>query len=287
MKSCLRNETIVIRPVEENPAMHIPKGKNGHIRFEGSFTTYDAPMAKHGKGVMPVLTADEQEYLESILDSSRGKGWLSSYAENSAWTGRSRYKIELGLDEVELRLFDPVEFIQYKILLSNRNDIAPSYESRQDRQYMFYMESKESLDKGKLEKVTYKIEAGQVFAEIAKSNDKLIDTMLVVFRGDYSKVPKGMTANSAKVTLYNYIERDPQGFLDIVRGSEFDVKVQFYKARRRGYIQRNGYDYNLGMGDGRLIGKNMAEVLDYIRDLATNESKEEQYLKFQAALKNN
>jgi len=283
--SCLRNETIVIRPVEENPAMHIPKGKNGHVRFEGSFTTYDAPMSKHGSGVVSVLTDDERIELEKLLDASRPKGWLSGYARDNAWTGRNRYKIELGLEEVELNLMDPVQFIKYRILLANTQDIAPSFEQRTDKAYMFYMENKETIDKGKLEKVSLKIEAGNKFAELVKSEDKLMDALMVIFRGDISKVPNSMTSNTAQVALYNYIDTKPREFLDSLKDVEYGNKVLFYKAIRRGVITRNGFEYNLGMGDGRLIGNGMAEALKFIEDMKTNNSKQEQFMKFQAALK--
>jgi hypothetical protein len=285
-ESCLKDEIIIVRLVEENHSMHIPKGKNGHLKFEGSFTNYDVPLTKHGT-LADVLTKNEREFLEGFLDSSRPKGWMSVYVQDAqnVWKGRNRYKVELGLEGIDLDMNNPMDFIKHAILKANTNDIAPSYDKRNDRQYIYYMENKKKEDEGKVALIDVKIKASNLFAEISKSKAKTINVLMVVFRGDINKVPNEMTENTAKATLFNYVDTNPVAFIDAVEDIDYSAKAMLYKAMRRGVINRSGFDYNLGMGDGRLIGKGMLETLDYIKSLSTDNNKQDEFIKFKAALK--
>jgi len=284
--SCLRNEIVIVKLIEENHAMHIPKGKNGHLKFEGSFSTYDAPLTKHNT-IAEVLSKEEREELEGLLDSSRPKGWLSPYVQSklNAWKGNNRFKIELGLNPIELDLSNYIDFIKYKILLANKKDIASSFETRLDAKYVYYIENKESADKNKVALIDSKIKASVLFSELAKSDVSILNALMVIYKGDTKKVPTGMNSNTAKATLFNYAEAYPVQFIDTIEADDYKTKAILYKALRRGIINRNGFDYNLGMGDGRLIGNGISEVLEYIKDLSTNNGKQDEYMKFKAALK--
>jgi len=285
VKSCLQNKVVIVRPVAENNAMHIPEGKNGHVRFEGSYCTYCAPLTANNT-IKEVLTQEEREYLENLMDSSRPKGWLSAYArKENAWSGNRGFKVELGNDEVVLELSNPVDFIKWKILLSNTEDISPTFENRLDKQYLFYIENKEEMDKNKSELIDSKIKASNLFSEISKSKDKTIECLMVIYSGDTKFVPDEMPDHTAKATLFNFVDSNPKKFIEIVEDVDFKVKGVLYRAMRRGVINRNGYTYNLGMGDGRQVGNGIAEVIAYIKDLSTNNSKQEEYIKFKAALK--
>jgi len=285
-KSCLRNEIITVRMVEEHHAMNIPKGKNGYLKYDGSFTIYDAPVTLNNT-VFEVLTSEEREFLEEFIDSTRPKGWMSPHVQSklNVWKGKSRYKVELTKEGIDLNLNNPIEFIKYKLLIANSGDIAPSYETRLDKRYIYYIENKEVADETKVKAIEVRIKASELFGKISQSEAKLMRVLRVMFKGDTRRVPKGMTSNSAKALLFDAIEKSPTNFISIVEDTEFENKAVLYKALERGVINRNGFDYNLGMGDGRLIGNGINEVLEYIKKLKTDNSKQDEYLKFKAALK--
>ena len=285
MESCLSNKKIIIKVKEEDHAMHIPKGKNGHIKFEGTTNEYPARVNRNNE-VETVLTDKEQVYLENRIDATRPKGWLSPYkSKDNAWVGKRGYKVKLGLEPTVLDLSNPIDYIKYKIALQWKSVIAKSFEERLNKQYTFYMEDKEQEEANKSEEVDVKIKASTIFAEVSKSQTKLIESLMVVFQGSLKDVPDGMTLNTAKAALYNYLEKYPRGFIELMEDNEFELKAILYKALRRGVINRDKYTYNLGMGDGRRIGEGIREALDYIKDLRTNNGKQEEFMKFKAALK--
>jgi len=285
-KSCLINKIVVVRLVSENHAMHIPEGKSGYLKHDGTYTTYDTPLTSSNT-LANVLNDDEREFLESKLDSSRPKGWMSPYIQSNlnVWKGKHKHKVELSNEPLELHLSNPIDFIKYKILLTNKNDIASSFETRLDKKYLYYLEDKEDADKNKVEFISIKIKAHEVFSELSKSHDKIINALMVIYRGSESNVPNDMTENTAKTTLFNYVEGNPKQFIATLEDEEFKLKYILYRAIRRGVIYRNKHEYNLGMGDGRLVGKGISEVLAYIKSLSTDDRKQEEYIKFKAALK--
>ncbi len=285
-KSCLLNKVVTVRMVEEHHAMNIPKDKNGYLKYDGSFTTYDAPITGNNT-VFEVLSRTEREYLESFLDSSRPKGWMSPHVQPklNVWKGKNRYKVELTKEGIDLDLSQPIEFIKYKILLANKRDIAPSFDARLNKKYVYYMEDKEVADEARVKTIETKIKASEAFGKLAQSEVKLFKTLRVIFKGDTKRVPKDMNLNSAKTLLYNFIDKTPARFIEIIEDVDFDNKAILYKAMERGVINRNGFEYNLGMGDGRLIGESIGEVLEYINKLKSDNSKQDEFLRFKAALK--
>jgi len=278
VESCLQNEIVYVKPVEENVASWIPKDKNGHVRVEGTEVSYDVPLT--ARGLYQVITQNEQEFLEKNIDRTRPTGWMStSNVKDNVWKGRNRYKVTLGLEPVKLDLSIGTDYVKYKILLANKEDIAPSFAQRTDRKYYFYIDKQSELDKHEANQVDKKTKAVTHYVIIAKDVDKLRDFLLVVHRGNERLVPKDMVLNTAKRMAYELIETDVNKYLSVIEDEMFQYKVFIYKLLQVGAVVRNGYEYRLGYSNGTLIGNSMSEVLEYVKDLKTNPNKQQEFLK--------
>lgn len=133
--NCLRNERIIIRHVPKlsgiwgNNPKHILSGGMA----EGATRTFTVPRLSSGMFVN-VLTDKEKAFLEEVMGLEYNA--LSVYKkENNFWDDSNEggiNTVRLTKQDNYLNLSDPEDYIRYKILLANKNFIAPSLQALQD-----------------------------------------------------------------------------------------------------------------------------------------------------------
>ena len=133
--NCLRNERITVRHIDRQRGMVTnPK----HVLYggmaENAVKTYVVPRLSSGMYVN-VLTDSEKSYLEDIMGLENNA--LSIYKKQDNFWDDSN---ENGISRVRLtkqdnyfNLSDPEDYIRYKILLANKDFIAPSMQVLEDR----------------------------------------------------------------------------------------------------------------------------------------------------------
>ena len=126
--NCLRNERVIVRYVpKESGIVTNPK----HILYggmaENAVKYFTVPQLESGK-LVNILTDDEKEFLEDIMGLEFNA--LSIYKkENNYWSNK---QVRLLKQDNILDLSDPEQYIKYKILLANKDEIAPSLQALQD-----------------------------------------------------------------------------------------------------------------------------------------------------------
>lgn len=283
--SCLKNEIVLVKAVEENVATWVEKGKDGYLRLENTEVVYDAPLTS--SGISQVLSEVERKELEHLMDSTRKQGWLSSYKrEENVWRGKNRYKVIIPPAGISLALNKPIEFIKYKILLANTDDIAPSFETRLDRAYLFYMDFKSVMDRTKASRVDTKIEVAKYLSKLMSDDSKLRDVLLVLHRGDTRIIPKKVDLEAMKALLSDYVDKKTKVFLEIVKDPELKYKIMFYRGLENGVFVRNRGEYRWEHSGGKLIGNSIAEVIDFIKGLESNTDAQADYMTFKERINN-
>ena len=132
--NCLRNERVIIRHIPKESGMVTnPK----HILFggmaENAVRTFVVPRLSSGMFVN-ILTDSEKAFLEEVMGLEYNA--LSIYKkvdnfwDDSNESGISR--VRLTKQDNYLNLADPEDYIRYKILLANKDYIAPSLQTLQD-----------------------------------------------------------------------------------------------------------------------------------------------------------
>lgn len=242
MVSCLRNEKVIVR--------HIPK-KTGlvtdpkHVLYGGMADTairqFSVPRLSSGMFV-DVLTKAEKDYLEYAMGLEPNA--LSIYRKiNNFWDDSvegSISKVTLTKQDTYLDLSNPEDYIRYKILLANKQFIAPSLKELQDRPlatYQFVLINEG--DEVKTAKA-HMTSIQHCYMEYGKISEDF-DTLRVVVEMLSAKPVAGSTSIDWLQTEVNrYIQANPKLFLNIVTDELLKTKVLIKKASEAGIIAYKG-----------------------------------------------
>lgn len=256
--SCLRKEVITVRHINKQTGnIRDPK----HVLYGGmsdnATRTYTVPLLKSG-ALSDVLTKEEKAFLEEYMGLEPNA--LSVYKkENNFWdtsNDEGVSKVILHKHDNHLDLSNPVDYIKYKILLANKDRIAPSMKELQDRPKATYeyviLSDKEDTAAIKTN-ISTKM---QCYKELGKIEDNADILRLVIETID----GRGMAPDSKIEILQNkandLIQANAKLFLSTVTDKLLNTKVLIKKAIERGIISKRG-DYFYMRKDGMpLCGDN-------------------------------
>ena len=263
--SCLRNETVIVRNINKKTGFKINDPK--HVLYggmaEGSIKTFTVPQLQSGNFVN-VLTDLEKEFLENVMGLEYNA--LSIYKKtNNFWSSDS----ENGISSVRLvkgdnrfDLSNPEDYIRYKILLANKDFIAPSLQALQDSP-----------------KATYQFVMILENDESAQSRDKMNNTMLCykefgkyennadVLRFVIETIDGRPTAKTTKLEFLqdktiDLIQADAKLFRKVITDNLLSTKVLIKKAIESGVISKRGDYLYLRKDNSPLCGNNEDPTLN-------------------------
>ena len=241
--NCLRNERIIVR--------YIPKGSGiwgnnpKHIlaggMAESAVRTFVVPKLSSGVYVN-VLTDKEKAFLEEVMGLEYNA--LSVYnKENNFWDDSNENginKVRLTKQDNYFNLADPEDYIRYKILLANKNFIAPSMKDLQDypkATYQFVIISEgEETKMAKLDMST----TMRCYKEFGKiENDP--DTLRVIIE---SITGKPLAVNSKieflQTKINELIQSNSKLFLKVISDPLLQTKVLIKRSIEAGLISNRG-----------------------------------------------
>ena len=132
--NCLRNERIIVRHINK-PSNLVSNPK--HVLYggmaENASRTYTVPRLSSG-GFVNVLTNDEKAFLEAELQLEFNALSVHRKTDNF-WddsNDRGISRVRLLKQDTILDLSNPEDYIRYKILLANKDYIAPSLQVLSD-----------------------------------------------------------------------------------------------------------------------------------------------------------
>lgn len=282
----LRKETIVVKFV---PSANALVHSKGHVlsggMAEGSSRTYVVPRLRSGQYVN-VLTDNEMAYLEKAMRLEPGS--LSIYNKRDNFWDDSN---EHGLGPVTLHkqnnyldLSDPIDYIKYKVLLANKDEICPSLQELEDRPkatYRFVIVNENAETQLNLTKNDAKRESYIKYGAICNDNDTL-RTILEILTG--RPIGSGTKLDFLQAKTMDEIEKDPRRFLQTIKDELLPAKVLIRKAVEAGIVtRRNDLYYYEGTpmcNDGE--DSTLTNAAKYISNIKRQELK----YSFEAKLKN-
>lgn len=249
--NCLRNEKIIVR--------HIPKTVNKvtnpkHVLYggmsESAVKTFVVPKLSSGRFVN-VLTNDEMAFLESTMGYEPGT--FSIYKkEHNFWDDSQKdtiSKVTLKKQDNYLDLSDPSDYIKYKILLANKDLVAPSLDAlekypKATYQYVLIGDG-EDIDQAK-SNMTYTMMCYKEYGKVEENAD-ILKLIIEIIEGR-------PVANSSKLPFLqtkvnDLIQNNPKRFLKVVTDKMLPTKVLIRKAIQAGTIVKKG-DYLYLRSDG-------------------------------------
>lgn len=244
--SCLRNERIIVRYVPRtNSLITNPK----HILYggmaEGAKKTFVVPRLSSGTFVN-VLTKAEKAFLEEFMGLEYNA--LSVFNKNNNFWDDSNEEgissVTLHKQDNILNLNDPEDYIRYKILLANKDYIAPSLQELQDRPkptYQFVIIS--TGDETKMAKKNMS-STMQCYKEFGKIEDNIDILRLIVETIDGRPTAANTKLDFLQTRANDLIQADSKLFLKVISDPMLTTKVLIRKSIDKGYIIRRGnYHY--------------------------------------------
>lgn len=246
--NCLRNERIIVRFVPRPTAM--VQNKN-HILWGGMAETatrsFVVPRLSSTGAFVNVLTNSEKNFLEKAMGLEYNA--LSVYRKKDNFWDDSNPN---GIGRVTLHKQDnyfdlsvPEQYIQYKVLLANKDQIASSLQELEDRpkatyQFVIISESAEAkMNTSKMD-VTMKC-----YMEYGKVEDD-IDTLRVIIEllEGRPTSPK-VRLDYLQGKINEYIQKNPRRFLATITDDLLPAKVLIKKSVEAGLIGKKNDAYYL------------------------------------------
>lgn len=252
--NCLRNEKVIVRHIAKQTGLvKDPK----HVLYggmaENAKRVYTVPLLKSGM-FCDVLTKDEKNYLEYILGLEPNA--MSVYnRENNFWSTAN----EDGISTVTLykhdNIFDlssPTDYIKYKILLANKDRIAPSVKVLQDTPkatYEFVIISENDTTKLAKANMTLKMQCYKEYGKIEDDADKL---RLIIETIDGRPLSPHTKLDVLQTKINDLIQSNSRLFLKVITDELLNTKVLIRKAIDGGFISKRGDFLYLISGDERI-----------------------------------
>ena len=237
----LRNEKVIVR--------FIPRDNDNitdrkHVAFGGMMDNavrgFTVPMLNNGV-YKNVLTDNEKNFLEDILGLE--VNGLSVYSKNNNFW--DNYLIRLSKQDTILDLSNPQDFIKYKVLLANKDTIAPSMRALKEGRKATYeyviMEPNEEFSDSK-NRVNNTMKC---FEEFGAIKDKFDILKCVVETIDGRTVAANTKIEFLQAKATDLITDNPKLFLETITDPLLNSKVLLRKAVEKGIVAKRGEYYYL------------------------------------------
>jgi hypothetical protein len=234
----LPKKTVTVRYINRKKGMAADV-KDDHViaggMLNGAFKRICTPLMKNGS-IMNVLTKEEKDYLEN---PSTGLGTsLSVYSNRKFWS--ERYVLLFKGDNL-LQLENPIDYIDYKILLANTDLIAPSLKHKDHKMtYMFVVIDED--EEREIEKNTfnYKKQAFKLYSQVENNADILRGIIKMVNK---KPVSDKSTIEWLRQEVEKIVDKTPKLFVELIEDSNYEYKIFLSQAEDAGVVIKQNQRY--------------------------------------------
>lgn len=278
--SCLRNEKITVRHIPRVGMVTNPK----HILYggmaENAVRTFTVPVLKSGMYVN-VLTNEEKAFLEEIMGLEYDA--LSIYRKKDNYW--DNFQVPLHKQDNVFNLASPDDYIRYKVLLANKDYIAPSMQEMEDHfkaTYQFVIISDGEEVKTAKDNMSSTMRCYKEFGKVENDVD-ILRTIIEAIDGRPMSVNTKLEFLQTKAN--ELIQADSKMFLRVITDPMLPTKVLIKRAVEAGIISnRGGYLY-LKSDNSPLCGHNEEPVLNIAAKYLNNPKNQELKFAIEAKLK--
>lgn len=268
----LPKKKVFVKPIKRARGMVKDPKHIAYFMMPGSTIEFTVPRDRSGF-IKPVLTEEEIQFMEDKKSSGLAfnPGDLSPYKkEDNFWESKQAI-IKLGDRPIELDISNPMNYIKYKILLSNSDLIAPNEEEKFNKAtYLYYITTEEEQVTNRVSKATKLKRAYKFAASMEDDAEKMRDFLIV-----YGKRPSSNTKKDFLISeIDNIIETDLDGFLSIVDDEYFEEKLLVLKAANLGVINKKGTKYYGKDGSALAYPNEIPTLTNAVKFLKSKENQE-------------
>ena len=281
MINCLRQERVLVRHIpKEGGMISNPK----HILYggmaENAIRYFTVPKLSSGMYVN-VLTDKEKEFLEEVMGLEYNT--LSIYKKvDNYWENNM---VRLTKQDNVFDLSDPEQYIKYKILLANKNFIAPSLETLTDypkATYQFVIIAEGEETKTAKDNMSVTMKCYKEFGKIENDID-MLRTLVETIDGRPTSANVKLEFLQTKVN--SLIQADSKLFLKTITDPYLPTKVLIKKAIEAGLISNRGNYLYLRQDNSPLCENNQEPTLSIASQYLNNPKHQDIKLTLEAKLK--
>ena len=256
--NCLRKVRVIVRRIPKNHGLVTdPRHVYSNGMAEDAVRFFTVPVLRNG-GLANVLTTNEKNYLEYIMGLPANGLSIHRKVDNY-WSNRM---VRLRKQDNYLDLSVPEEYINYKILLANKDYIAPSledYEREPKETYEYYIVEEGSASKTASKKANRTYECYVQYGAIKDDWDKL---RIIVEELTGKSISAKQKLEYLQEQVYDIISNEPQRFLDAAKDEYLETKILLKKAVDAGIVYRRSTYYFLRDNNEPLCNPNEDSTFD-------------------------
>lgn len=239
----LRTGKVKVMPVRRSSDW-LPENSDSAFMNTGAKREYVTPRSQRsGTIVDPLRDLNEEQRIrvakELGLKDVDALNVMKPHKENY-WINKA---VQLDKNGLFLDLSNINDFINFKILEVNTDEIAPSWEERYNKgTYKFALVFEDEEAKLSNSRIDTKKEAWMLFGKIDGSVKKLSDFLWIYYltNKDGKRLPNNPSLEYLKSEVGRLIEERPGEFMSILSDPNFETKALVQKAINIGLIQRDG-----------------------------------------------
>lgn len=289
-KFMLQQRKVLVKPIIRD-GKWLQKGHSGNFMYDYTKLSICVPLDRETGTLKDPLTKEERMFFENkeLSGMSFEPGDLGIYKKDNKLTGQFNYwhTFEYTLIKDQgvvtedtvldtLDLSDPVDYLKYKVLLTNAGPggvVSPSWEARFNQaSYKIALVDAGYNEMEKANKADIYMKAYKHFGEISKSHEKMYDFLNIWWLENKKaiKPTKDATTDWMKAQIQGIIDDNSKRFVEIVN-DDYEEKLLIHRAIMVNAIIREG-DLFL-TADGKPMGRNIRETILYLRDERNQEDK--------------
>jgi len=265
----LPNKKVLVKPNLANPGWVKNHKSPAFFKMEGTYDRLMCTMLRNGQLANP-LTKEEKELLERELFMEPNELSIHKKGNDNFWSNTT---VALGRDTVTLDLSNPMDYIKYKILLTNKFLVGKNATDARMRKCKYYIEDPSDVQKEIADKTNYNKVAWTEYGKMENKKDALRN-FLIVFNITYGNAVKKLDKDTDLVFLQkevsNIIETRIKDFVNLVERKDYLTRVLIAEGVQSGVIAQKGLKYFVAESDQKL-GDSLKETVDILENPANQE----------------
>lgn len=286
--SCLRNEKVIVRFVPR-PSMTVQNPR--HVLYggmaENAVRSFVVPKYSSTGMYVNVLTKNEKNYLEKAMGLEYNA--LSIYKKkDNFWDDSNNQgigRVVLHKQDNYLDLSIPEDYIKYKILLANKDYIAPSLKELDERpkatyQFVIINEKAEAIQNlNRMDTIK------RSYMEYGKIEDDFDTLRTVVELTEGRPISNKTKLDYLQGKINEYIQSNPRKFLNTIQDELLPAKVLIRKCIDAGLIGKKNDAYYLRADNTPLCEMNEVSTLNNAAKYISSVKRQELKFALEAKLK--
>jgi len=236
----LPNKKVKVRYIRRKTGMASNVDANHVISgglLSGSTRKFCAPLTRQGS-IKNILTDDEKDYLENKMGIP-----LSVYKNPEFWTNR---KVTLIKGDTTLNLSELSDYIDYKILLANKDVIANGLtNAKNSLTYQFVIIEDGEEVTVQRSNFSSKKKAFKLYSKIEDSQEVLRSIVKLV---EQKAISKTADIDWLRGQVENIIDTKPEQFVSLMEDANYGIKMIISNAEDAGVIVRKNKRYSTADG---------------------------------------